>query len=128
MEVSNSRNQKRLNQVWRRRRCKECGAIYTTHEALDLSQALSVRKNGILTPLVRDKLFMSIFRSCQHRKDAVDDAGALTDTILSTVSLRSEKGAVDASLIVHVASETLARFDKVAVVHYEAFHPRAAVT
>lgn len=122
--VSNSRPQRRLNQIWRRRHCEQCGAIVTTHEAMDYSQGLVVRsKGGSLTPFRRDKLFLSIYQSCRHRHDPAADAGALTDTIMAAVTLQSEEGVLSAELIGNTTEVTLHRFDEAAAVQYHAFHP-----
>lgn len=79
--------------------------------------------NGSLAPLRRDKLFLSVYQSCKHRHTPVTDASALTDTVMATVTLQSEKGVIDAGLIRDTTHTVLHRFDKVAAVQYQAFHP-----
>ena len=56
-KVTNSRLQKRNNQVWRRRQCLECKGVFTTHEAVDLSSALLIDKSGAPEPFISDLLF-----------------------------------------------------------------------
>src|SRR5664279_3068123 len=82
-QVTNSRLQKRNNAVWRRRTCKECSATITTLERIDLETAVMVVDESVHTPFSRDKLFISIYNSCKHRKSAQADASGLTDTIIS---------------------------------------------
>lgn len=124
--VSNSRPQKRLNQIWRRRQCEKCAAIVTTHESIDYSQSLVVRsKDSKLAPFRRDKLFLSIYQSCRHRQAPVLDASALVATAMAAITLQSEKGVIDAALIRSTTYSVLHRFDKVAAVQYRAFHPES---
>ena len=120
--VTNSRPQKRLGQVWRRRQCVVCQAIFTTNEAIDLTTSLVVRSQGHTAPFSRDKLFISIFRAVGHRKQPINDAGALTDTVLAKCRLKAVSAALAPSDIVSVAMEVLQRFDNAAAVQYIAYH------
>lgn len=124
-DVANSRPQKRHNKVWRRRHCPSCGAIFTSIEAAALSESLVVAKKSSkpgYQPFQRDKLFLSVYRSCQHRKHAVADATALTDTILGHLPAISRDGLVDRAALKATALSVLQRFDNAAAVHYAAFH------
>ena len=121
--VFNSRHQKRLNQVWRRRRCSTCGAVFSTNEIADYSAALLVRDpKGHISPLLRDKLFLSLLKSCQHRKTAITDAGGLTDTIIAKLVPQAIDSALDSTIIMQTVQVALNRFDKASSVHYQAFH------
>jgi transcriptional repressor NrdR len=122
--VTNTRPQKRLNNIWRRRHCKACGAIFTSIEAADLAYSVSYKKpTGDLEPFSRDKLLLSIHESCKHRSDAAEAASALTDTIIQQVLPTINDGLVARGDIVVIAKKTLAHFDKTAATHYTAFHP-----
>jgi len=121
--VANSRPQKRLMQVWRRRHCKSCGAIFTTTEAIELGTSLVVRRtNGAVAPFNRDKLFMSIMRAVGHRQTPLEDASALTATIIAKLRRSTTQAAVGPSDIVTVALATLKHFDTAAAVQYGAYH------
>lgn len=122
-QVTNSRHQKRTNQVWRRRKCLGCGAIFSTTEGVNTSQALSIHKNNGLEPFQRDQLFVSVYDSLRHRKDALNDATALTSTILSTIYPLAQNAVVERDVLATVAATVLERFDKAAATHYRAFHP-----
>jgi transcriptional regulator NrdR family protein len=115
-KVVNSRLQARNNQVWRRRQCRDqaCQAIFTTEEAVNYGTAWTVRKatgprSGSETgsgsksraatslrsgskadyqPFSPDKLLLSLYRSCQHRETALNDAAGLRETIIK--KLRAE--------------------------------------
>jgi transcriptional repressor NrdR len=120
--VGNSRPQKKLNQVWRRRKCVNCGAALTSIEAIDLSAAISVQVQNSSEAFSRDKLFISIFESCKHRKTALADATALTDTVIGRLLLQIEDASLSKEKIRQTIVEILKNFDQPASVHYQAYH------
>ena len=121
--VSNSRLQQRSNRVWRRRQCLNCGAIFTTVEAAQYDAAWTVQTGkGGLKPFSRDKLLLSLYKSCSHRPDALEDAADLADTIIKRLSGLAENGRLASSSISQVAQVALSRFDKAASVYYQAHH------
>jgi len=121
--VANSRPQKRLMQVWRRRACLQCGAIFTSNEVVDLGTSLIVRApQGTITPFSRDKLFVSVLRAVGHRTEPLADANALTATIISKLLHATTEAAIEPSQITDIVLETLTRFDKAAAVQYGAYH------
>ncbi|HZL08138.1 MAG TPA: hypothetical protein VFC50_03010 [Candidatus Dormibacteraeota bacterium] len=122
-KVVNSRPQRKNNQVWRRRQCLECGAVFSTKEIVQHELAWLVRDvRGKLRPFSRDKLFLSLYKSCEHRKTAVGDARGLTDTVMSKLPAYVADGTVSGLDIARVAQVALNRFDKAASTHYQAFH------
>jgi len=78
--------------------------------------------SGHLEPFSRDKLFLSLHNSCQHRPTALADAGALADTVINKLSSLSNNGVMAVQSITMTAKITLEHFDKPASVHYQAFH------
>ena len=123
-KVVNSRPQKRLNRVWRRRTCLNCGTTFTSTEAVDLSGSVTVRDIKLLEPFQRDKLLMSIYDSLKHRKSALSDATGLTDTVISQLYPLMSDAVIEKTVITEVTSVVLQRFDKAAATHYQAFHPQ----
>lgn len=124
-DVTNSRPKKRQNKVWRRRHCPTCGATFTSIEAASLSDSLVVAVTDpkpTYQPFLRDKLFLSVYNSSQHRPHATSDASALTETILSHLPAISDNSVVDRAALRTVTLTVLERFDTVAAVHYAAFH------
>lgn len=122
-QVINSRPQKRTNQVWRRRECRQCQAVFTTGEAVDYSAAWVVQnKANAIAPFSRDKLLMSIHKSVQHRTTAVTDAGDLADTVIHTLVRMRPGATITSSQLVQIIQVVLNRFDTAASVHYAAFH------
>ena len=123
-QVINSRYQKRPNQVWRRRRCLNCSAVWSTLEISDYSLAVSVEgANNAFQPFDRDKLFLSIYESCKHRQTALKDATALTETVLSKLIPKLTHASLPREVIIIVVSTVLKNFDRPAAVHYAAYHP-----
>ncbi len=124
LEVTNSRAQRKLNQVWRRRQCPDCQSLFTSTEAIDLSKSLRVQyHNRHLEPFQRDILFTSVYESCKHRKLPAKDAMALTDTVIARM-LRKKYGAVvTRDQLVAITTVVLKHFDKAAATSYSAFHP-----
>jgi transcriptional repressor NrdR len=123
LDVINSRRQHRNNQVWRRRRCPQCGGVFTTTEAIDLTKSIVVRdKDGKLSPFIKERLLLSIYKSCQHRRTALNDAIALTDTVTRQILEHTTDGSISRGHIAAVCQSVLQNFDKAAVVQYEAYH------
>lgn len=122
-QVVNSRHQKRTNQVWRRRKCVDCQAVFTTNERADLEQALSFRQDKALEPFSREILLLSVYDSLKHRKTAVSDAVGLTATIISQLTPFIANATLERDVVVTVAAEVLGRFDSTAATIYQAFHP-----
>lgn len=125
LAVINSRPQKSRNQIWRRRRCQACGAVFTAIEAIDLSQAIAVIKNDSdgLQAFDRDKLFISLYKSLLHRTEPAADARGLTDTVVAVVAGQALNGQIATQAIAASAHAILRRFDTIAATHYAAFHP-----
>jgi len=121
--VVNSRPQKRLQQVWRRRKCTHCTAVFTTLESVDVTTSLIVNDaQGKLAPFSRDKLFVSLLSSLGHRESCIDDAGSLTATICAQLRPFISQATISTEAIVKTVLQALERFDKAAAVHYKAYH------
>lgn len=126
-QVRNSRSQKRLGRVWRRRCCTSCRAVFTTIETVDLESSWVYHCSGTLEPFARDKLFVSLLQALGHRSDALDAASALTATVTALLRKTATHGRVERNDVVKTAHSCLERFDKAAAVHYAAYHhPSAA--
>jgi transcriptional regulator NrdR family protein len=88
------------------------------HDLSWLVQATS----GNLEPFNRDKLFLSLYTSCRHRPQALEDASALTATVIGKLSSATADARISSRSIAQVVQVALNRFDKAASVHYRAFH------
>lgn len=122
----NSRPQRRNNHVWRRRLCISCGAVFSTEEGAQLGLAWQVRSGRRLRPFSRDKLLLSLYRSCEHRQTALEDAQGLSETIIRKLQPHMADGVIESRDIIQVAQVALNRFDKAASVYYGARHRQTA--
>ncbi len=121
--VTNSRLQKRANSVWRRRECVKCGSVFTSIETIHYGHVWLVNSSQQhLKPFSVQKLQLSIYRSCQHRPNALTDAQGLTDTVIQKMRSSARKGVVDSQAITDIVQVSLNRFDTAASVHYAAHH------
>lgn len=120
--IVNSRRQIRSNQVWRRRKCWDCSAVFTTCEMAHYDKAWVVKKaSGALEAFNRDKLLISLYKSCAHRGTAPQDAAALSDTVINKLREHAVNGALDSRVISQVCQVALSRFDGAASAHYDAY-------
>lgn len=121
--MANSRLQKRNNQIWRRRRCLACGAIFTTHEAVELESALFVDKDGHNQPFTPSLLRNELISMLAHRKDVYAASGEILGTIVRNLLLLPQKPLYKPSDISKTVSGVLKRFDRRAYLRYLADHP-----
>jgi len=126
-QVANSRHQKRVNHNWRRRECLSCHAVFTTIERTDYKTSLVVKQSDaaghhLVVPFSRDALFVSILKAVGHRQTAIDDAGALTATIIAKLLGSTTDAAIRTDDIASRVLETLRLFDTAAATQYEAYH------
>jgi transcriptional regulator NrdR family protein len=93
-------------------------------ELVDTGRSFMVSgKHASLSPFSRDKLFISIYKSCAHRRDAIADSSALTETIASKLLFgKNHQVILSPATIRQTVIEVLGHFDKPAVVHYQAYH------
>jgi len=122
-KVTNSRRQKRNNQIWRRRQCLACGAVFTTHEAAELESALSINQDGRLRPFMPDLLLKELMLALKHRPDAPGAAREVLGTIVHKLLALPQKPVFSTEDIASVTSDVLKRFDKRAHLRYLADHP-----
>ncbi len=123
LSVSNSRLQKKANNVWRRRNCGDCGAVFTTTEQIDLSKSLIYKSKTGFRPFSEAKLLGSIKETFRHRGNPHEDARSLTDTVIARVIDQIKGPQVTRHQIISTTLTALNRFDKVASAQYGALHP-----
>ena len=121
-KVTNSRHQRRSNQVWRRRQCKACVAVFTSHEALELPSAIYVLYEGSTQPFLPDRLYTDVLLALSDRKNCYIEARELTDTITQKLLQTDTKPYLQPKQISQVASEVIKRFNRGAWLRYIAEH------
>lgn len=122
-KVANSRPLKRNNQVWRRRKCLVCKAVFTTREAVELETALVVVKNGQNRPFLAGLLRKELMDALKHREDVYTASEELLGAIVRQLLALPGRPVFQADDIARVTSEVLKRFDKRAHLRYIADHP-----
>lgn len=122
-DVVNSRHKSSTNQIWRRRSCANCKAIFTTHESADTSTLFIVQSGRINSPFEPDMLYVSIYESMRHRKRSHQDARGIYETVIKSIINNLDNASIDRDQIVQIATTALRRFDQAASVQYAAFHP-----
>jgi transcriptional repressor NrdR len=121
--VTNSRWQKRSNQIWRRRQCERCRAVFTTHEAVDLSKSFSVHYKGSVKPFLPDLLYTEVLLALQHRPNNYLEAREITNTIIQRLLKSPDEALFETTQISETSAGVLKRFDKRAWMRYVADHP-----
>ena len=81
-----------------------------------------ISSQNVLQPFQRDLLFESIKESLRHRKTAVEDASALTDTVLAKVLLEKSPTLTTARIRA-ITHDIVRRYDATAGAVYLALHP-----
>ena len=122
-EVINSRLQHRSNQVWRRRRCRACGAVFTTHEAVDLASTLMVDSEGSVAPFLADKLYSDLLAAMQDRPDRYTAAREATATVIKRLLSLPDRPVFTATQISAASGAVLSKLDRRAWLRYAAEHP-----
>ncbi|HKX73719.1 MAG TPA: hypothetical protein VJM32_06905 [Candidatus Saccharimonadales bacterium] len=126
-DVFNSRAGARLNQIWRRRRCPECGAQFTTYESADPGSILTVQDGKKLIPFSHSRLLLELLQVCDHRQDLDDAVPYLAHTIeqkLFKAAGTAQNLALTKAQLVETISETLQHYDSVAYVKYIGRHQK----
>ncbi len=119
--VINSRQNKKTAVVWRRRKCKECGHIYTTYEDIALDQ-IKITSGKQSISFHHTKLLISVASCFEHiPKKRAENAEALTKTIEAKILLNGVETSPQA--ICEAVYTSLKRFDRLASVQYAAKHP-----
>jgi transcriptional regulator NrdR family protein len=80
------------------------------------------REKGHVEPFSRNKLLLSVYESCKHKKDALEDAEALTDTIVNRLVPTAKQSVITRGDVCTVAKHVLRRYDLAAATHFTAYH------
>jgi transcriptional regulator NrdR family protein len=121
-DIINSRLIKKSGQKWRRHRCNQCHAVFTTTEDYQLENCLLVSHltdNKTTEPFCRYKLFLSIYDAVKHLKHPASVAGDLTNTVINALCGQKPLNPVISSADVSSAViRVLKRYDAVSAIRY----------
>jgi transcriptional repressor NrdR len=120
--VANSRPNKKQPQVWRRRKCPKCGAVFTTYERPSLADNTPIsRPDGTTDTFNLGKLLISISKAFTHSPiDAEYNALWLAQTVEDTLS--TQRKVITPEDIEATTHQVLKQFDELAAVQYAAQH------
>lgn len=120
--ITNSRPHKKQPTVWRRRQCKACNTVFTTHERPSLADNKPVHLPSGKTDVFNlGKLILSIAQAFTHSPSKAEyDALWLAQTVEDTLS--TECQIITPEDIAATTHQILKRFDELAAVQYAARH------
>lgn len=120
--VTNSRPHKKQPSVWRRRKCNNCGALFTTIERPSLADTALVKSSsGEISAFNLGKLIVSIADAFHHTPvEGKLHALWLAQTVESTLATQVQS--LTPEDIEAVTHQVLKQFDEVAAVQYAAKH------
>jgi transcriptional repressor NrdR len=119
-DVFNTRTTKFGSQIWRRRKCLNCGETFTTYERADLGFIKIIKKGGRKQRYSRAKLYSGIygaFLSIPAKETTVD---GVTDTIEAKI-LDTKKRELTSQEVARIVLTTLKHFNTAAFVRYLAY-------
>lgn len=118
-QVYNSRATKKINEIWRRRRCVICMKEFTTYERAHPQTILQVMSDARVESFLQSKLLLSLLKACDHRHDD-EVIFYLLETIQQALYRLAVKnsGTVSPDDIFLTAALVLERFDTVAYIKY----------
>jgi len=122
-KVINSRLQKRNNQVWRRRQCLVCQSVFTTHEQIEYSSALSVEGPDGTQPFLPGLLLNELYQALAHRKDVYTASEEVLAIVIRNLLKLPSSPLFKPSDITGVTSGVLKRFDRRAYLRHLVDHP-----
>lgn len=124
LEITNSRKHPSQLRVWRRRKCSDCGALFTTKELPDYDRAFSIqtgKRKSATTPFERTALLAQLFAAGGHIKQQ-QDLLYLAETIAAKAFVKAAEhdfviSSIDYRLIV---LEALEAYEKLLAANFEA--------
>lgn len=88
--VVDSRLAKEGDVIRRRRHCNHCRRRFTTHERVELSLPVVVKKDGRREAFERGKIVNGLRRACEKRPISIETIEALTDRLERQLQERGE--------------------------------------
>lgn len=122
-QVTNSRRQKRLNAVWRRRQCVACGAVFSTEEQMSFDTVWLVDNGNQTVPFHRETLYFSIANSIPTDTNHLIHASELTDTVIKSLQKR-QTAVLSLSDIISDVESVLSKYNALAALKYASEHGR----
>jgi transcriptional repressor NrdR len=116
-DVFNTRPTKFGTQIWRRRRCLDCGESFTTYEQVDLGFLKVIKKSGKKERYSRAKLFSGIYGAFLDINAKQNTVDAVTDTVEAKL-LDSKLPEMPVNEVADIVLQTLKHYNTAAFVRY----------
>jgi transcriptional repressor NrdR len=116
-DIFNTRSTKFGTQVWRRRRCLDCGESFTTYEHPDLGFLKVEKKTGKRERYSRAKLFTGIYSAFLDIKGKPNTVDAVTETVEAKL-LDTRLPVLSTNQIAEIVLQTLKHFNTAAFLRY----------
>lgn len=116
-DVFNTRPTKFGTQIWRRRRCLDCGESFTTYEQADLGFLKVTKKGGHNERYSRAKLFSGIYGAFLDVKSKQTTVDAVTETIEAKL-LDNKQAIISSQQIAEIVLQTLRHYSTSAFLRY----------
>lgn len=122
-DVYNSRSRSSKGEVWRRRRCQQCGFTFTTSEITDIAGIYKVSAGKQASPFSPAKLILSLLQVLEYSSQPTDDAFWLAQTVQQKL-IRVHRPAQQLvpNDIASICLDTLQQYNAVAALAYATRH------
>ncbi len=101
----------------RRRECEKCEKRFTTHERMETSGLVVIKKDGSKAPYNREKIKTGLFKAFEKRPITAEQIEQAVDQIEAKLK-RQEETEIPSKLIGELVMEKLKKMDKVAYIRF----------
>ena len=116
-EVRDTRSTEDNTAIRRRRICEECNSRFTTYERIQLRDLVVKKKNDVIEPFDREKIYKSISLALRKRNFDQVKIEKIVNAIIRRLENAGESE-IKTSLIGEYIMETLSNLDQVAYVRF----------
>ncbi len=116
-KVIDSRSNQTVDIIRRRRECEKCEGRFTTHERLEVSMPMIVKKDGRREPFIREKIISGLTKATQKRPVTTEQIERMVSDIEKKVQTMNAKE-IPSRTIGHLLMTALHSTDKVAYIRF----------
>lgn len=115
--VTDSRSLTKKNSTRRRRKCSACGKRFSTHEIIDESPIIVIKKNGAKEMFDRNKILRGLLKACEKRPVTTEKLEKAIDEIEMTIRSNYDEE-IESNEIGELILDKLKSIDEVAYVRF----------
>lgn len=116
-KVIDSRPSEDFQTVRRRRECLSCGYRFNTHERIERTPVLVIKRDGTRQEFNRDKLLRGVIRSAEKRPITVEQMNTLVDQVEEDIRNEADPE-VESKRIGELVMPRLMALDEVAYIRF----------